>query len=153
MYKSLQQDPFDTHHILLFIPILNFLLCNILSEAVLLGKSSKSLKAMSLHGIFFFHTSSKDGLSKKIALESDLSCIIGKDYISFSRQYDLTPRCKMKDDLSQKNNGNMIFTSNVLKRWFFQKGPRLDMIFLVASGKIVASPRKHGISSLDGKRE
>ena len=97
---------------------------------------------MSLHGILFFHTFSKDGLSKKIALEFDLSCIIGKDYISFSRQYDLTPRCKMKDDLSQKNNGNMIFTSNVLKRWFFQKGPRLDMIFLVASGKIVGSPPK-----------
>ena len=28
---------------------------------------------------------------KKIALEYDLSCIIGKDDISFSRKYDLTP--------------------------------------------------------------
>ena len=43
IYKSLKPDPFDTHHILLFIPILNLLLCNILSEAVLLGKPSKSL--------------------------------------------------------------------------------------------------------------
>ena len=40
---------------------------------------------------------------KKIALEFDLSCIIGKDDISFSRKYDLTPRQKMKDDLSQIN--------------------------------------------------
>ena len=40
--------------------------------------------------IFFFQTSWKDGLSEKIALEYDLSCIIGKDDISFSRKYDLT---------------------------------------------------------------
>ena len=40
--------------------------------------------------IFFFQASWKDGLSKKIALEYDLSCIIGKDDISFSRKYDLT---------------------------------------------------------------
>ena len=40
--------------------------------------------------IFFFRTSWKDGLSKKIALEYDLSCIIGKDDISFRRKYDLT---------------------------------------------------------------
>ena len=46
--------------------------------------------------------SSKDGLFKKIALEYDLSCIIGKGDISFSRKYDLNPRRKMKDDLSQK---------------------------------------------------
>ena len=30
----------------------------------------------------------------------------------------------------------MIFSSNFLKRWSFQKGPRWDMIFLVLSGKI-----------------
>ena len=41
--------------------------------------------------IFFFQASWKDGLSKKIVLEYDLSCIIGKDDISFSRKYDLTP--------------------------------------------------------------
>ena len=34
----------------------------------------------------------------------------------------------------------MIFSSNVLKRWSFQKGPRRDMIFLVLSGKIVFFP-------------
>ena len=53
---------------------------------------------------------------------------------------------KMKDDLSQKILGNMmfsvyqihgniIFSSNVLKRWSFQKKPYWNMIFLVSSGK------------------
>ena len=32
---------------------------------------------------------SKDGLSKKIALEYDLSSIIRKDGTSFSRKYDI----------------------------------------------------------------
>ena len=40
--------------------------------------------------IFFFWTPWKNGLSKNIALEHDLSCIIGKDDISYSRKYDLT---------------------------------------------------------------
>ena len=40
--------------------------------------------------IFFLWTSWKDGLSKKIAVEYDFSCIIRKDDISFSRNYDLT---------------------------------------------------------------
>ena len=40
--------------------------------------------------IFFFQTSWTDGLSRKIALEYDISCIIGKGDISFSRKYDLT---------------------------------------------------------------
>ena len=31
----------------------------------------------------------------------------------------------------------MIFSSNFLKRWSFQKGPRRHMIFLVLSGKMV----------------
>ena len=53
--------------------------------------------------IFFLQASWKDGLSKKIALEYNLSCIIGKDGISFSQKYDLTPRWKMKNDLFQKN--------------------------------------------------
>ena len=39
-------------------------------------------------------------------------------------------------------HGNMIFSSNFLKRWFFQKAPRCDMIFLVLSGKMVFFPPK-----------
>ena len=53
--------------------------------------------------MFFFQTSWKDGLSKKIVLEYDLSRIIGKDHVSLSRKCDLNLRRKMKDDLFQKN--------------------------------------------------
>ena len=52
--------------------------------------------------IFFFQTSWKDGLSKKTALEYDLSCSVGKVHVSFSLKYDLTP-----------------WTEN--ERWYFSK--------------------------------
>ena len=72
----------------------------------------------------------------------------GRMIFLFPENIMLPLRRKMKDDLSQKNNnkktkkkhGNMIFSSNVLKRWSFQKGPRWDMIFLVLSGKMVFFP-------------
>ena len=51
----------------------------------------------------------------------------------------------------KKIHGSMIFSSNVLKRWYFQKGLRWDMIFLVLSGKMVLFPQKHDIFSLGGK--
>ena len=104
---------------------------------------------------FFLQTSWKHGLSKKIALEYDLSCIIGKDDISFNRKYDLTPRRKMKDNLSKKKiHENMIFSLNVLKRWSSQKGSSWDMIFFVLSGKVVFFSRKHGIfSRTENERE
>ena len=35
----------------------------------------------------------------------------------------------------------MKFSSNVLKRWTFQKGPCWDLIFLVLSGKVVFFPQ------------
>ena len=35
-----------------------------------------------------------------------------------------------------------MFSSNVLKRWSFQKGSRRDMIFLVLSEKVVFFPEK-----------
>ena len=41
IYKLLKQDPFDIHHILVFLATSNALLCNILSEAVLLLKPLK----------------------------------------------------------------------------------------------------------------
>ena len=47
----------------------------------------------------------------------------------------------------------MIFTSNILKIWSFQKGLRRDMIFFVPSGKAVFFSWKHGIFSLEGIRE
>ena len=44
---------------------------------------------------------------------------------------------KWKMIFLKKIHGNMIFSSSLLKRWSFQKGPHLDMIFLVLSGKMV----------------
>ena len=61
----------------------------------------------------------------------------GKVIFLFPENMILPLRRKMKDDLSQKIHGNMIFSSNALKRWSFQKGLRWDMIFLVLSGKMV----------------
>ena len=59
---------------------------------------------------------------KTVALGYDLSCIIGKDDISFSRKYDHTPWTKNERwSLSKKIHGNMIFSSNVLKRLSFLK--------------------------------
>ena len=47
----------------------------------------------------------KDGLSKKTALEYDLSRIIGKDHVFFPENMILHLRRKMEDHLSQKNTG------------------------------------------------
>ena len=68
--------------------------------------------------IFFFQASWKDGLSKKIALEYDLSCIIRKDDISFSRKYDLTR-----------------YSEN--ERWSFLKNTRKYDIFFRPSENMV----------------
>ena len=65
----------------------------------------------------------KDGLSKKIRLEYDLSyCIIWKDNIIFFPKiwsYSLDRKWKMI--FLKKIHGNMIFFSNAPKRWSFQK--------------------------------
>ena len=39
----------------------------------------------------------------------------------------------------------MIFSSKVLKRWSFQKGPHRNMIFIVLSEKMVFFSQKHDI--------
>ena len=73
------------------------------SKFVILFKSSLH-PYLSLHGKpFFFPDVLKIWSFQKNALEFDLSCIIGKYDVYFSRKYDLTPRRKMKDDLSQRN--------------------------------------------------
>ena len=65
----------------------------------------------------------------------------GKMIFLFPENMILHLRRKMKDDLSQKIHGNMIFSSNVLKRWSFQKRLlRWGMIFIVLSGKMVFFP-------------
>ena len=61
----------------------------------------------------------------------------------FPKIWSSTLDRKWKMILLKKIHGNMIFSSNVLKRWSFQKGLRRDMIFLVLSGKMVFFSRKH----------
>ena len=65
--------------------------------------------------LYFLQMFPKDGLSKNITLEYDLSCIIEKDSISFSQKYDVFSRRKVKDDLSQKIHGNMMFSVHFVK--------------------------------------
>ena len=66
----------------------------------------------------------------------------GKIIFLFPENMILHVRRKMEDDLSLKIHGNMIFFSNLLKRWSFQKGPRRLMIFLVLSGNMVFFSQK-----------
>ena len=75
----------------------------------------------------------------------------GKIIFLFPENMILHLRRKMKDDLSQKIHGNLIFSSNFLKRWSFLKGLRWDMIFLVLSGKMVFFYQKHDVFSLGRK--
>ena len=51
----------------------------------------------------------KDGLSKKMVLEYDLSCIIWKDWVFFPENIFFFGR-KMKDDLFQEIHESMIFS-------------------------------------------
>ena len=91
---------------------------------------------------FFFQTFWKDSLSKKSALEYDLSCTIGKNDVSFSRKYDLTLGRKMKDDLSEKNTWNYDIFFKCSEKMIFSKRLHRNMIFLVLSGKIVFFSQK-----------
>ena len=69
--------------------------------------------------IFFFQTSCKDGHSKKIALEYDLSCIIRKD--------DFFPQ---KDDLTtQAENERWSFSKKYTEIWYFLQMFSKDGLF------------------------
>ena len=61
----------------------------------------------------------------------------GRIIFLFPENMILPPDGKWKMIFLKKIHRNMIFSSNVLKRWSFQKGPRWDMIFLELSGKMV----------------
>ena len=90
---------------------------------------------------FFFQDVLKRWSFQKNWLEYDLSRIIQKVHVSFSRKYDLRPETENERwSFSKKTHENMIFSSNFLKRWSFQKGPRRGMIFLVLSGKMIFFP-------------
>ena len=102
--------------------------------------------------IFFFQTSWKDGSSKtNRAGIWFLLYYQERWYFFFPKIWSYTLDGKWKMIFLRKIHWNMIFSSNVLKRWSFQKGPRRDMIFLVLSGKIVFFSRKHDIFSVGGK--
>ena len=73
--------------------------------------------------IFFFQTPWKDGISKKSRWNMIFLLLSRKIIFIFPENMILALRRKMKDDLLKKIDGNMISSSNVLKRWSFQKGP------------------------------
>ena len=78
--------------------------------------------------------------SKKLLWNMIFLVLSGK-MIFLSPENMISPlRQKMKDDLSQKNTQNMIFSSNVLKRWSFKRSLRWVTIFLGLSGKMVFFP-------------
>ena len=74
---------------------------------------------------------------KKLGWNMILMVLSGKMIFLFLENIILHPRREMKDDLSLKIHGNMIFSSNFLKIWFFQKVPPRHMIFLALSAKMV----------------
>ena len=79
-----------------------------------------------------------------------LVVLSGKMIFLFPENMILFFRRKMKDDLSQKIHGNMIFSSNAPKRLSFQKKSHLNTIFLVYLERWGFFSRKY-IFSLDGK--
>ena len=103
--------------------------------------------------ISFFRTSWKDGLSKKIALEYDLPCIIGKDIFLFPESMILYLRRKMKDDLSQKNTRKYDIFFKLSEKMVFPKraAPAHDLSCIIWKDGIFS--RKHDIFSPGRKWE
>ena len=78
---------------------------------------------------FFFEMFWKDGLAKKSHWSLIFLVLLGSMIFIFPENMILFFRRKMKDDLKKKIHGNMMFSSNVLKGWSFQKNSYLNMIF------------------------
>ena len=109
---------------------------------------------ISLHGktIFSFSKCSEKMIfPRKLRWNMILLVSSGKMIFLFPQNMILFFRRKMKDDLSQKIHGNMIFSSNVLKRWSFQKKSHWNIVFLVSSGKMVFLSLKNMIFFLRQK--
>ena len=93
-----------------------------LSEEALRKLTKNELVNTARKTIFSFSKcSEKMVFAKKIALEYDLSCIIKKGDISFTRKYDLILQVEKNLIFLKKIHGNRIYSSIVLKRWSFQK--------------------------------
>ena len=88
---------------------------------------------------------------KKLRWNMIFLVLLGKMIFLFPENMILHFKRKMKDDLSQKIRGSIIFSLNFPKRWPFEKGLHRHMIFLVLSGKMVMLSQKHDIFSL-GRR-
>ena len=86
--------------------------------------------------IFFFQTSWKDGVSKKPCWNKIFLALSGKIMFLLPENMILHLRRKMKMIFLKKILGNKTLSTNYLKRWSFQKGPRRDIIFLLLSGKM-----------------
>ena len=71
----------------------------------------------------------------------------------FPKMWSDTLDGKWKMIFLKKIHGNMTFSSNFLKRWFFWSWPRRDIIFLVLSRKMVLFSWKHDIFSVSRKWE
>ena len=82
---------------------------------------------------------------KKLRWNMIFLVLLGKMIFPFPENMILHLRRNMKDGLSWKIHGNMIFSWDLLKRWSFQKGPCRHMIFLVLSRKMVFFSRKHNL--------
>ena len=77
--------------------------------------------------------------------------LLGKIMFLFLENIILTLGGKWKMIFFKKIQGNMMFSSGLPKRRSFQKGSHRDIIFLVLSGKMVFSSRKHDIFFLGRK--
>ena len=78
---------------------------------------------LSLHRkpIFFSRRPEKMVFPKKLRWNMIIIVLSGKMIFVLVGNMILPPGRKMKDDLFQKIRGNIIFSSDVLKRWLFQK--------------------------------
>ena len=91
-----------------------------------------------------FKCSEKIAFPKKITPEHELSRTIRKDGISFSRKYDIFSRRKVKDDLSQKIRGNMMFSVYSVKMVpLFATNMKLTFQKPIKKSKIVFSRKKN----------
>ena len=87
--------------------------------------------------IFFFQMFWKDCLSKKVALEYDISWIIRKDDISFPRKYDLIVWAENERwSFSKKKNVEIWYLLQMFQKDSLSKKSHRNMIFLVTSGKV-----------------
>ena len=104
--------------------------------------------SLALHekSYFLFINVLKRWSSQNIALEYDLSCIIRKDDIIFSKIWSYFLDGKWKIIFFNKIHENMIFSANVLKRWSSKKSrlgiwsflycqERLNFFFPTIDGK------------------